>query len=104
VDWVAKMLDAANKLHQVEDAYYKSIVTLYEERHICHEREGDLIAANKVNMKNEMSRQADLWKLAKDERRAVLRAEVKVDELKAELHYRQNLFEAICIAAKLSGK
>ncbi|EPZ52630.1 hypothetical protein [Alicyclobacillus acidoterrestris] len=103
-DWIKRMMVAADKLKQVEKSYFEAVTGLNEAKYACHLKECELMASGKVNMKNEDTRRADLWKYVKDERKNVLLAEARVDALKAELHYQQNVFDATLVAAKLLAK
>lgn len=99
-EWERRLIEAADRLRQVEVAYQQAVTALREAKQNCAIKESELISANKVNMKNEDTRNADFWKHAKEERKAVIAKEAKLDSLKGELHYRQHLFDAVCLCAK----
>lgn len=99
-----RLMEAANRVRQVESAYYLAITEWEEAKMNCAIREAELIESGKINMKNPDTRNADLWKYAKEERKMVRIKEAKVDSLKSELHYRQSVLNIMLVSAKLSGK
>jgi len=103
-DRKAELIRAADQLRQVETAYYTAVDAWMSARLQCDAKEAQCIQNGEVTMRNPDSRNADLWRLCATERRQVREAERKVDALKAELHYRQNVLHAYFVVAQLEGK
>ncbi|MFX4302945.1 hypothetical protein ACOJUR_11935 [Alicyclobacillus tolerans] len=102
-DFEHRLMEAADRVKQVETAYYRAVTEWEEAKMNCAIREAELIECGKINMKNPDTRNADLWKYAKEERKMVRIKETKVDSLKSELHYRQSVLNILLVSAKLHG-
>lgn len=88
-------------LKRAEMNYSNALNTKSEIKLSLAEKESDLIRAGKINMKNEQTRQADLFPHLEALQKMMLRVDSDADRLKVEYHYLKNKLESIQLIAKL---